>query len=49
MMDYPPFNWGYLILAAYITVLLVSSVASLWLHRHRYLIRGIVRKALRYL
>jgi hypothetical protein len=49
MIGLPPLDWGYLILAANTTVLLVTSVASLWLHRHRHLIRGVIRKLLRYL
>ena len=49
MLGLSPDQMGHLFFAAYTGVLLVLSAAHLRLHKHRYTIRGLIRKLLHYL
>jgi hypothetical protein len=49
MLGLTPDQAGAMFYAAYLGVLLVNCAAVSWLHRHRYTLRGMIRKLLKYL
>lgn len=49
MIGLSPDQTGHLFYASFASIVLVQCAASVWLHKHRHMIRGTIRKLMSYL